>query len=103
MREYSSADKLKLIAWLFFAGAARVVLDAFTLYYLYASGRGAWYGVAWLFCLNVLWQNAVAVPWLKRVKVVFSGELSRGDYPNVGWKDLAFALAAARARKGGAK
>jgi hypothetical protein len=79
MSSYTTGEKGALTLVVIGAGFVRMAIDASALYYTYSRGRGIAFGFG-----------------------VFAGELERANMQNTTWKDLAFAVVAAVARRRGA-
>ncbi len=95
--EYKSAFALGVVG----AGFVRMAIDAALLYYTYTTGHGMLFGFAVLLVVMAVWSRLVTRPLYDRAKEVFGAELKRSDERNTTWKELAFAVAAAFAKKRG--
>jgi hypothetical protein len=97
--EYKAALALGTIG----AGLVRMGLDACILYYTYSRGRGIAFGFGALVVVALVWSKLVIRPLHSKIKEAFGPELRRASEPNTTWKDLTFAVAAAFAKRRGAR
>lgn len=103
MSDYTAGEKGALTLVVIGSGFVRMAIEASALYYTYSRGHGIAFGFGALLVIMWIWTLLVSRPLHARLKEVFAGELERANMQNTTWKDLAFAVAAAVARRRGAQ